>query len=160
MARKTTVATAIPSPTPRPGGASTSSSIAWPSISRTQATTLSPVYPGIIQIDRFFDSPTTKRFCAFLDSPTSPIALTPPVPGPPKRGNADRTNDRFGVDDVEFARALWEDSGLRELAEEGLDSSTKRRPCGLNPNIRLYRYTPGAYFGREYCVRIWDDFGR
>ncbi|KAL8283700.1 hypothetical protein RQP46_005495 [Phenoliferia psychrophenolica] len=155
MARKTataqTPASATPTPTPRLPPPTTA--ITWPSIARTTSA-FSTVHDGIIQVDNFFDRATVKRFKAFLESSSSPIVLTPPAPGPPKRGNADRTNDRFGIDDPAFAKALWEDSGLKELAEEGLASPTKRRPVGLNPNIRLYRYTAGAYFGPHYD----DDF--
>lgn len=145
MARKT--AKELVSATPTPRAASTS--IAWPAITRTQAS-FATIHPGLIQADNFFDRQSVKTWLAFLESPASPVVLTPPTPGPPLRGNAARTNDRFGCDDPAFARTLWEASGLKELAEAELGSASgKRKPVGLNPNIRLYRYTAGAYFGRK-----------
>lgn len=37
------------------------------------------------------------------------------TPGKPKKGDAVRVNDRFQVNDEEFARRLWEETGLKDL---------------------------------------------
>jgi len=82
------------------------------------------------------------------------------TPGKPKRGEALRVNDRFQVMDESFANRLWVETGLRELVcgcAEGVDagevmSNEERRqlwggePVGLNPSIRIYRYTKGQFF--------------
>jgi hypothetical protein len=62
------------------------------------------------------------------------------------------------VDDVEFAKLLWEQTGLKEVCqkesgEEGKLRSTRKgwTPIGLNSNIRLYRYEPGAFFDSKFA---------
>lgn len=80
-----------------------------------------------------------------------------------------RVNDRFQVDDVAFSKMLWEKTGLKEVLvdeqytnlwyeyhndlkkENGLDANNTTiirggTPIGLNPNIRIYRYSKGQYF--------------
>lgn len=51
-----------------------------------------------------------------------------------------RDNHRISLEDPDFAQQLWERCGLRDvcsrLAYEG------RTACGLNPNLRFYRYAP------------------
>jgi hypothetical protein len=37
------------------------------------------------------------------------------TPGKPKKGDAVRVNDRFQINDEEFARRLWDETGLRGL---------------------------------------------
>ena len=37
------------------------------------------------------------------------------TPGKPKKGDAVRVNDRFQINDEEFARRLWEETGLKGL---------------------------------------------
>ncbi|KAK4690620.1 hypothetical protein P7C70_g9534, partial [Phenoliferia sp. Uapishka_3] len=139
-----------PAAASRPDVATTkpqASAIIWPATPQTTGT-FNTIHPGLIAIDNLFSRQTLKSWLTFLDSPTSPITLQESLPGPPKKGNAARNNDRFGVQDDAFAKKLWEDSGLRELAQEGLPSSaTRRKPVGLNGNVRLYRYQAGAYFG-------------
>lgn len=51
---------------------------------------------------------------AFLQ--TLPLQTTP---GKPKRGEAVRVNDRFQVQDGNFARVLWEKTGLKEVLCDG-----------------------------------------
>ena len=88
------------------------------------------------------------------------------TPGKPKKGDAVRFNDRFQVSDERFAERLWGETGLRELVcggeegegeEEGEEgegrmSRKERRELwggdvvGLNPSIRIYRYTKGQFF--------------
>lgn len=72
-------------------------------------------------------------------------------------------NDRFQIEDGRFAEMLWEGSGLRELVMRGLDEGDEGEagrttkdiwggePLGLNPNIRIYRYTSGQFFAR-HCM--------
>ncbi|KAH7282869.1 hypothetical protein KP509_35G050800 [Ceratopteris richardii] len=62
----------------------------------------------------------------------------------PAKGEAFRDNDRISIEDIGLAENLWL-SGLsnvfREIKVEG------RSACGLNPNIRFYRYKVGQRFG-------------
>ncbi|KKF94164.1 hypothetical protein CFO_g3480 [Ceratocystis platani] len=55
------------------------------------------------------------------------------------------------VQDAAFAQRLWEETGLQEaLREEGVKGLWDGEPIGLNPNIRIYRYTKGQFFDAHY----------
>lgn len=87
-----------------------------------------------------------------------------------------RVNDRFQIEDHRFAESLWDGTALRELVlsfeeeekededDERNDVGEKKRtrtrtmkevwggqPLGLNPNIRIYRYSRGQFFAR-HCM--------
>lgn len=57
----------------------------------------------------FFPRPLARDYVAFLGG--LPLTTTP---GKPKRGMALRVNDRFQIDDANFANRLWTETGLRE----------------------------------------------
>lgn len=125
--------------------------ICWPSVLRDPH--LPPLAfsdelcEGLLVIDTFFTSSLLNNWISFLSQKSSPIVLLPSPAA--RRGEAARTNYRFGVQDETFAKRLWEDSGLKELCENALESSYKgKKAVGLNPNIRLYSYKEGSYFGR------------
>ncbi|KAL8727070.1 MAG: hypothetical protein Q9181_005837 [Wetmoreana brouardii] len=106
----------------------------------------------IVVIRNFFTSSLCKNYVSFLS--TLPLVTTP---GQPKKGDAVRVNDRFQVDDAVFAEQLWETAGLRELVtrEGGLGKQSLKEiwggeVCGLNPRIRIYRYTKGQFFAQHY----------
>lgn len=75
-------------------------------------------------------------------------------------------NDRFQIDDARFAGRLWRETGLAEVVGRGVfddedeedDEGGDGRQdiwggevLGLNPNIRIYRYTPGQFFA-QHCT--------
>lgn len=80
-----------------------------------------------------------------------------------------RVNDRFQIEDKRFAEMLWGSTALRELVmgleedevEEGDGEGKGQKrtmkeiwggePLGLNPNIRIYRYSRGQFFAR-HCM--------
>ncbi|KAM7491680.1 hypothetical protein LguiA_034601 [Lonicera macranthoides] len=64
----------------------------------------------------------------------------------PTYGEAYRDNDRISVTDPVLADALWE-SGLNKLFSDF--KIRGKVAVGLNPNIRIYRYTVGQRFGRH-----------
>jgi len=114
----------------------------------------------ILTIPNFWTSTLCKNYVSFLK--TLPLTTTP---GKPKKGDALRFNDRFQVMDWGFANRLWVESGLREMingneeGEEGEEygmSKEERRALwggeviGLNPSIRIYRYTKGQFFDCHY----------
>ena len=68
----------------------------------------------------------------------------------PKFGEAHRHHQRTSYDDSSFAQQLW-DTGLSAAAAE-LRADDDRKPVGLNPNIRIYSYSPGDLFGPHYDV--------
>ncbi|KUJ07266.1 uncharacterized protein LY89DRAFT_712093 [Mollisia scopiformis] len=114
----------------------------------------------IITIPYFWTSTLCKNYVNFLK--TLPLTTTPVKP---KKGDALRFNDRFQVIDERFANRLWEESGLRELVcgsgdenegdEERMSDNERRElwggeVVGLNPSIRVYRYSKGQFFDQHY----------
>ncbi|KAI1392577.1 uncharacterized protein F4822DRAFT_391450 [Hypoxylon trugodes] len=100
----------------------------------------------IILIRNFWPKNLCRDYVNFLKT----LSLTT-TPGRPKRGEALRVNDRFQVDDVQFAQRLWHGTGLKEaLAEESVMNLWGGDVVALNPNIRVYRYSKGQYFDCHY----------
>ncbi|KAL8673606.1 MAG: hypothetical protein Q9168_001961 [Polycauliona sp. 1 TL-2023] len=109
----------------------------------------------IIVIRNFFTSSLCKTYVSFLSS--LPLVTTP---GQPKKGDAVRVNDRFQVDDPSFAEQLWKSAGLEKLVtnpdeDGGMSKQTLSQlwggeVCGLNPRIRIYRYSKGQFFAQHY----------
>lgn len=109
----------------------------------------------IVVIRNFFTSSLCKTYVSFLSS--LPLVTTP---GQPKRGDAVRVNDRFQVDDPSFAESLWKSAGLEDLVtrsdeDNGISQQTLSQlwggeVCGLNPKIRIYRYSKGQFFS-QHC---------
>ena len=150
---------------PKPPGSSTSnpSPPNWPALqplvplADLHLTTLVP--KQILTISNFWTSTLCKTFVSFLSS--LPLETTP---GNPRRGDALRINDRYQIHDPVFARTLWESTALKELvlggSSEGREdpsmTEAERRELwggtviGLNPNIRVYRYRKGQFFG-QHC---------
>ena len=115
----------------------------------------------IILIRNFFTSTLCKRYVAFLSS--LPLVTTP---AKPNDGHAVRVNDRIQFDDYTFAQKLWESTGLQNLlaGSAGADHQATftaeytqtlwgGQICGLNPRIRIYRYTAGQFFA-QHCMWI------
>lgn len=112
----------------------------------------------IITIPNFWTATLCKNYVSFLLS--LPLTTTP---GKPKKGDAVRVNDRFQVDDPAFAERLWSGTALKHLvtgvAEDGgLGLTDAQREdlwggkvIGLNPNIRIYRYSKGQFFD-QHCM--------
>ncbi|KAL1995089.1 hypothetical protein VTN49DRAFT_1276 [Thermomyces lanuginosus] len=122
---------------------------------------IDPILPNqIFLIRNFFTSSLCKNYVSFLSS--LPLTTTPSRPK--SKDEAVRVNDRFQIQDAEFAERLWSQTALRDLVSEcrGLNdgeeddlSGLQRQtwggmPLGLNPNIRIYRYSPGQFFAQHY----------
>ena len=111
----------------------------------------------IVTISNFWTSTLCKTYVSFLSS--LPLTTTP---GKPKKGDAVRVNDRFQIDDPAFAERLWSGTSLKDLvlgtSENdglGIDEAHRRElwgghVLGLNPNIRIYRYSKGQFFDQHY----------
>jgi hypothetical protein len=119
--------------------------------------TLSELVPSqILTVSNFWTSTLCKSYIAFLS--TLPLTTTP---GKPKRGDAVRVNDRFQIDDPAFAQRLWSQTCLKELVmgQAAGETESERRGLwggdvvGLNPNIRVYRYTKGQFFD-QHCESL------
>ncbi|KAJ5167858.1 uncharacterized protein N7482_003452 [Penicillium canariense] len=127
------------------------------------------VHDQIYLIRNFLPASLCKSYASFLAS--LPLTTTP---GRPKKDEALRVNDRFQVEDGRFAEMLWAGTALRELVverfgEEGgefgyedededdedvqaqkMRATWGGQPLGLNPNIRIYRYSAGQFFAPHY----------
>ncbi|KAI1655872.1 hypothetical protein F4813DRAFT_391154 [Daldinia decipiens] len=100
----------------------------------------------IILLRNFWPKSLCRDYVNFLK--TLPLTTTP---GRPKRGEAVRVNDRFQVDDNHFAEKLWLETGLKDtLLDESYKHLWGGDAVGLNPNIRVYRYSKGQYFDCHY----------
>ncbi|VUC33170.1 unnamed protein product [Clonostachys rosea] len=135
-----------------PASAQPSLSVSWPAFKPELPVVdldiqLHPATPKIALISSFFPRSLCREYVAFLK--TLPLQTTP---ARPKRGEAVRVNDRFQIDDPMLAARLWENTGLREaiLENQDLKHLWGGEPIGLNPNIRVYRYTKGQYFDCHY----------
>jgi len=94
----------------------------------------------IILIRRLFTSSLCRQYTNFLSS--LPLTTTP---GKPKKGEALRVNDRFQIDDPDFANQLWSSTALKDLVtSSGYDWGGE--VIGLNPNIRIYRCASRSAF--------------
>ena len=98
-------------------------------------------------------SPAACAAIVALFTPPSPHAAQL-LPSPAaRRGEAQRTNARFQVNDAAFAAALYAAlaPAVAQWSEAGLPAA------GLHPKIRVYRYSPGDIFGAHYDGHIDDD---
>jgi hypothetical protein len=77
-------------------------------------TTPAPGYEDKITVIRnFWPKSLCRDFVAFLQG--LPLTTTP---GRPKRGEAVRVNDRFQVQDPDFSRKLWTETGLDDVINQ------------------------------------------
>ncbi|KAI1380013.1 hypothetical protein F4677DRAFT_408274 [Hypoxylon crocopeplum] len=137
----------------KPSVVATAPPPSWPPFKPTLPVVhLSPETPvpgledKIILLRNFWPKALCRDYVNFLR--TLPLTTTP---GRPKRGEAVRVNDRFQVDDLRFSQRLWVETGLRDaLLEESVKHLWGGEVVGLNPNIRVYRYSKGQYFDCHY----------
>jgi len=123
-------------------------SLRWPPLRPLVPTSdlrLDVVLPDqIVLIRKLFTKTLCEQYVSFLA--TLPLVTTP---GKPKKGDALRVNDRFQVDDAQFAEMLWTTTSLEDLVVDSkLDWGGE--VCGLNPRIRVYRYGKGQFFDQHY----------
>ncbi|KHJ34922.1 putative oxoglutarate iron-dependent oxygenase [Erysiphe necator] len=109
----------------------------------------------IIVIRKFWTENLCKNYVNFLR--TLPLVTTG---GKLKKGDAIRFNDRFQINDANFAHRLWTETRLKELiCDIGTDETMTAHDrnklwggevIGLNPSIRIYRYGKGQFFDKHY----------
>jgi hypothetical protein len=144
MAKDKRSRAAAPPPTTAPDITATTPS--WPPFKPSLPVvdlTLDPlVKDKVVVLRSFFPRSLCKDYVSFLKE--LPLITTP---GKPKRGDAVRVNDRYQIDDAKFAHRLWTETGLKEaLAGKDVAQLWGGDVVGLNPNIRVYRYTAGQFF--------------
>ncbi|KAI1436926.1 hypothetical protein GGR50DRAFT_154705 [Xylaria sp. CBS 124048] len=113
----------------------------------------------IVLLRNFWPKSLCRDYLTFL----SDLPLTT-TPGRPKRGEATRVNDRFQINDAAFARRLWLQTGLKEVvSEDSVKHLWGGEVIGLNPNIRVYRYSKNQFFDCHYddsnLVDVLSDSG-
>ena len=132
-------------PKPRQQPTVTNTVVHWPQLNASECLELERLNEDLITIDNLFEPTQLKQWRKFCQT------LQLAAPEPPKPGHAHRTNYRFQTDDPEFASRLWTQTGLQDLCLRELPSHVKgKKPCGLNSNIRIYRYPEESFFGREW----------
>jgi len=100
----------------------------------------------IIIINDFLNREECVAFTKFLGK----LALTATPPA--KRGEANRVNDRISLTSESFAKSLFEaiQPHVSDWPSFQNHLTPPANPHSLNPNIRLYRYSEGQYFGPHY----------
>jgi hypothetical protein len=102
----------------------------------------------IVVIHKFFST----ELCNDLIQSFSQIQLetTPLIKS---KGYAARVNDRTLIEDINASRDLW-DYLKQVLAQDDYDENIVRHTfadaTSLNPQLRIYRYQKGHYFGKHY----------
>jgi len=105
----------------------------------------------IIVLPNFLSSEACKLFLRHFSN--WPLIPTPP----PGKNEATRTNSRLSVQDPQFAKSLYCETGLEDFVSGWTVTVGKRewQVKGLHSNIRIYRYEKGQFFGPHYdsCTR-------
>lgn len=128
----------------------------WPAFKPALPVTslsLEEVHPAfrdkILLVRNFFPKSLCRDYVTYLRG--LPFVTTP---GRPKRGEAVRVNDRYQIDDLQFAQRLWLETGLKDLLlDDSVSSTWNGEVVGLNPNIRIYRYSQNQFFD-AHCTSV------
>ena len=137
--------------------------LAWPALDPLVPSDdlyIQEIYPSqIVTIPGFWTQNLCRKYVSFLSK--LPLATTS---GKPQKGNAPRVNDRYHIDDADFAQELWERTGLKQLlarsyGNQGQPESQQRNlwvgeVIGLNQNIRIYRCSPGQFFDKHCKLKL------
>ncbi|WOL05713.1 hypothetical protein Cni_G14442 [Canna indica] len=97
---------------------------------------------SLFTIANFFTSTESKAFIQAAES----IGFAHQGSLGPAKGEAYRDNDRISVTDPLLAEIIWQ-SGLKRIFDD--IKLQGKVAIGLNPNIRIYRYSVGQRFGRH-----------
>ncbi|RLV93693.1 hypothetical protein JA1_002444 [Spathaspora sp. JA1] len=100
----------------------------------------------IITIDNFF----SKKLCQELIRSFEQGITLETTPIIKSKEYAVRFNDRASLTDLNSADILWKYLG--KVLEQGDPDIQKvfNNACGLNPQLRLYRYKKGHHFNKHY----------
>jgi len=137
-------------------GPSAATIVVFPPLScpPTSPLTLIPLLdPQILLVPQFLSSETCSRYVDYFA--TLPLVK----PGPPGRNEATRTNSRLAVEDAEFAKRLFTQTGLQDLVK-GWEVKVGKRSLmvrGPHSKIRIYRYDEGTFFGKHYDESTRDS---
>lgn len=100
-------------------------------------------HPQILTINHFYSPNFSSQLLSQLKNLT--LETTPLLKS---RLYAARVNDRISIEDPQAAQNMW--NTLRPIILQDPDLYDEFQTAkGLNPNIRIYRYGPGQYFGKH-----------
>ncbi|KAI0423096.1 hypothetical protein F5X98DRAFT_3540 [Xylaria grammica] len=103
----------------------------------------------IVLLRNFWPKSLCRDYVTFLSG--LPLTTTP---GRPRRGEATRVNDRFQLQDAQLAQRFWLQTGLKDVVlEDSVKFLWGGEVVGLNPNVRVYRYSRNQFFDCHY-----DDY--
>ena len=114
----------------------------------------SRVQDQIFVVRKLFTASLCKKYVSFLAG--LPLTTTP---AQAKKGEALRVNDRFEILDPVFAELLFNSTGLKQLTTDS-KYDWGGDVCGLNPRIRIYRYSKGQFFDKHcksFCYLINEN---
>ncbi|CAG8555351.1 3944_t:CDS:1 [Rhizophagus irregularis] len=132
--------------------------LSWPIISTKSNLQIETIYQDqIVIIPSFFTPKECANMINFINKSISLESANQSLK--PKKGEAYRDNDRFSIEDIKFSQELY-DSGLSPLVSNWSSTLTKKPAVGLNPNIRIYKYSKGQKFGQHYDDSVQDSLGR
>lgn len=103
--------------------------------------------PQIITINHFFDNKYCNELIKILSN--QKLTTTPLIKS---KDYAARFNDRMLITDQQAALNLWQylKSVLSYEYNDEFVFQEFDRALGLNPQLRVYRYTKGHHFGKHY----------
>ncbi|KAF5330614.1 hypothetical protein D9619_006000 [Psilocybe cf. subviscida] len=145
--------------TPAPGATPQQVQVVFPELSpKSDLECTTFLEDQILLIDDLLTPAECKSFVKFIDS--LPLELTPQK----KRGEAERVNQRFSVSSLDFAQRMHAlitphlpsfpyPTSVRRLPAA---TDQPRLPQSCNSNIRVYKYSPGQYFGPHYDDSVRD----
>jgi hypothetical protein len=133
---------------PRVGGVKQPRTLSSPSVLRADQIVL---YPDALTAQE------CSEIIGIFDSPSSENKLEPSPPA--RKGEANRTNQRFSQVSPEFAKQLYEKTGIqKEVAAWPSMFGNHLVPVGLSSNIRVYRYSTDQVFEAHYDQESVDPF--
>jgi predicted 2-oxoglutarate/Fe(II)-dependent dioxygenase YbiX len=115
--------------------------------------TLTTIDDGIFTIESVFSRLECRALIDRAETIGFEAATVRSADGP-KMMTQIRNNDRVVIDDVTLADRMWQ--RVQHLLPE-LDSAT---PCGVDSQLRFYRYHPGQQFRRHKDGAVTNSLGQ
>jgi predicted 2-oxoglutarate/Fe(II)-dependent dioxygenase YbiX len=115
--------------------------------------TLTTIDDGIFTIESVFSPLECQALIDWAEAIGFEAATVRSADGPMMMTKI-RNNDRVVIDDVTLADQMWQ--RIQHLLPE-LDSAA---PCGVDSQLRFYRYHPGQQFRRHKDGAVTNSFGQ
>lgn len=112
----------------------------------------------IVVINKFFSTELCNELIRSFD--TLQLETTPLIKS---KDYAARVNDRVSMENLDAAQGLWDylhQVLLQDDFDENIVRNTFENAIGLNPQLRIYRYQKGHYFGKHYDESVKTPKGK